>query len=82
MTLDQARSASHPGQCDADVEALTAHPAIRRQLARISDADLIAELREVGAWSADELQDRTDNERRIVWIAAGNITEDHKERRP
>ncbi len=76
MTRDQARTASHQGKCDDDVEALANVPKIRRQLARIPDADLVAELKEYGAWDAEELQDRTANEHRILWIAAGNINEE------
>jgi len=76
MTLAQAQAASHPGQCDEDVKALTNTPAIRRQLARIPDADLIAELRETGAWTTDELTDRDTNEQRIIWIAAGQIADE------
>ncbi len=34
------------------------------------------ELREHGAWTAEELEDDTANRRRIVWIAACNIAED------
>ena len=32
MTMAQAESASHPGQCDADVLALSNHRKIRAQL--------------------------------------------------
>jgi hypothetical protein len=77
LTRDQARSASHPGPCDSDVEQLARHPRVRRQLARIPDADLIAELRETGAWTDDELQDRTTNEQRVIWLAACQIREEN-----
>ena len=73
MTKAQAESASHMGRCDEDVQALCAHPKIKRQLKKISDEKLIAELKEYGAWDEEELQSREDNEQRIVWIAAGNI---------
>lgn len=76
MTLNQARSASHPGQCDADVVALLQDPKIRRQLKKISDQDLQEELKEYGAWNVEELQDRAVNEQRIVWIAANDISEE------
>lgn len=75
MTKAQARAASHQGQCDADVEALRQTPAMRRQFAKIADGALVAELRVYGAWRLAELQDREANERRIVWIAAGNIVD-------
>lgn len=80
MTLAQARGASHPGPCDSDVAQLLKEPNIKRQLAKISDEDLIEELEEYGAWDAEELQDRGANESRIIWLAAGNITEDYADR--
>ena len=76
MTNKQAAECSHPGPCDADVAALVKTPAIARQLRRIPNVDLVAELQKYGAWDAQELADRAANDRRIVWIAAGNITED------
>ena len=76
MTKKQAEACSDPGPCDADVEALVKTPAIARQLKRISDVDLITELSEYGAWDDQELADRPANDRRIVWIAAGNINEE------
>ena len=76
MTKDQAASASHSGRCDDDVAALLELPSIKRQLKKINDEDLAAELSEYGAWDDEEIQNRADNEARIVWLAAGNITED------
>lgn len=76
MTKNQALSASHPGPCDSDVDVLLKHPKIKRQLKKISDEDLIAELWEYGAWDEKELENRVDNEQRIIWIAAGNIAEE------
>jgi len=76
MTKRQAESVSHMGQCDADVNILLTIPAIKRQLKKISDSDLIAELKETGAWSTKELQDRQANEQRIIWIAGGNIIDE------
>lgn len=78
MTKDQARSASHPGQCTADVAELLNHPKVKRQLAKIDPAAIAAELAEYGAWDAEELSSREDNEARIIWIAAGNICEEYK----
>lgn len=75
MTKDQARSASHPGPCDSDVETLVNNPKIRRQLAKIPPETIAAELNEYGAWDPEELADHAANMRRIVWIAAGNISE-------
>ena len=73
LTKDQARSASHQGQCDDDVNALSEVPAIKRQLAKLDPADVAAELKEYGAWDQEELADHEQNLQRILWIAAGNI---------
>ncbi len=78
MTLKQAQSASHSGRCDDDVNALLQLPEVKRQLVKISDAKLIAELSEYGAWDEIELSNRQDNEQRIIWLAAGNIAEDYQ----
>ena len=77
LTLHQARSASHQGQCDADVRALAQIPAINRQLSKIDPTVLAAELREYGAWSPEELADHEQNLQRILWLAAGDIVEEH-----
>lgn len=42
---------------------------------KISEA-IRAELKEYGAWDAEELSDDEQNISRIAWIAAGNISED------
>jgi hypothetical protein len=76
MTLDQARSASHQGQCDDDVLALSRVPEIARQLAEIDPATLRRELREYGAWDAAELADHEQNLQRFLWCAAGSISEE------
>lgn len=75
MTKAQAQSASHQGQCDDDVKALTQDPKIRRQLDKIPPEKIAAELKEYGAWDESELSDHAQNRRRIVWIAAGNIVD-------
>ena len=48
---------------------------IRRQLEKINPEDLKRELREYGAWDDEELADHAQNLQRILWIAAGDITE-------
>lgn len=75
MTMAQAESAAHPGQCDADVLALSNNRKIRRQLEAL-DRDLVREeLREYGAWDDEELADHAQNLQRLLWIAAGDIVE-------
>lgn len=75
MTLKEAQSGSHQGRCDSDVKALIQLPKIKRQLSKISDSDLVTELQGWGAWDAEELAVRSDNESRIIWLAAGDIVE-------
>lgn len=77
MTLAQAKSASHQGQCDSDVAALVAHPKIARQLRKIPADDIRAELKEYGAWDSAELSNDAQNWQRIIWCAAGNIAEEN-----
>jgi hypothetical protein len=76
MTMEQALSASHQGQCDADVLALSKVPRIAKQLARVDPEILRAELKEYGAWDAQELVDHDQNLQRILWLAAGDIREE------
>lgn len=79
MTMEQAEACSHPGPCDADVEDTTRDPFIRAQLDMLDPGALREELKEYGAWEDDELADHEQNKRRIVWLAAGNITDDMRE---
>ncbi len=80
MTLDQALSASHQGQCDSDVSALLRVPAIASQLDAL-DPDTIRDgLREAGAWDAEELADDDQNRHRALWLAACDINENQDER--
>ena len=75
MTKRMAQSAAHPGPCDADVRELSDHPKIKRQLARIDPATLRGELREYGAWDTADLADHAQNLQRLLWIAAGDISD-------
>ena len=77
MTLKQAQSCTHPGPCDDDVLALSNERSIRRQLEKIDPESLRNELREYGAWDETELADHPQNLQRILWIAAGDICENH-----
>lgn len=73
MTWEQAESVSHSGQCDSDVSELSRVPEIKAQLDKIDPAILAGELKEHGAWSADELADHAQNLQRILWLAGGDI---------
>lgn len=64
---------SHHGQCGDDVAFWACE--IERPEAITPEA-LAAELKEYGAWSAEELQDDSANWNRLIWIAAGNLKEE------
>ncbi len=75
ISLSDAEGASHQGQCDDDVKALSEVPYIAEQLAKIDRTLLINELREYGAWDDEELSDHDQNIQRLLWIACGDIVE-------
>jgi len=81
MTLEQAKSVSHQGDCFEDVKQLLKVKEIRRQIYKINPVDIQAELKEYGAWTGMELVDTESNNQRIIWIAGCNIVEDYKEKR-
>ena len=65
----------HQGSCDEDVDFW--HGKI--DLSHIDDEALARELQEYGAWDNKQLQDRTENEKRIIWLGAGDIQEAQEE---
>lgn len=75
ITLRDAESCSHAGQCDEDVKTLMDKPYIKKQLKNINPEQLKKELNEFGAWDEDELNNHEDNLMRWVWISAGDIVE-------
>ena len=75
MTMEQAQSASHSGDCDEDTRELSKVLAIAEQIERIDQSVLSSELREYGAWGTEELSNHDQNLRRILWLAACDITE-------
>lgn len=81
MTLEDARSVSHQGQCDEDVTALAKAPYIAEQLAQIEPTALADYLKEFGAWDANELADHDANMLRFLWSAGCDIQEQENERR-
>jgi hypothetical protein len=73
LTKAQAQTGYHPGQCDGDIAYLRQEPSIKRQLSKLAPDLLVDELREYGAWDADELADHDANLDRILWLACGDI---------
>jgi len=76
ITKNVAAICSHMGDCESDVKYVIAnYPAIRRQLNKINPEVLASELKEYGAWDAEELSDNEQNKIRLLWIASGDILE-------
>lgn len=76
MTREQAMDASHSGDCETEVDELLLDPDIAKQLDKIGDEVIKTELKEYGAWDDEELTDVKMNQKRIVWLAAGNIRDE------
>ena len=76
MTMSQAESMSHSGQCDSDVAAGRELPSLAKQLATIDPDTLKTELKEYGF---DDLSDHESNLDRLLWLAACDIRENDKE---
>lgn len=77
MTLEQAQSASHQGECDDDVRLLSQHPDIKVQLDAFDPDDIRAALKEYGAYDAEQLADDDQNRQRALWSAACDIRENY-----
>jgi hypothetical protein len=75
MTMDEAKSASHQGQCDEDVAWLLKQPHISAQFDKIDPDDIRAALAEYGAWDDEQLADDEANRNRALWSAARDIRE-------
>jgi hypothetical protein len=75
ITREQARSAAHGGQCDNDVKALSQNPMIAGQLSVLAPEMVSNELRDYGAWDAEELADHEQNLQRLLWCACGDLNE-------
>ena len=79
ISIDDARSGSHQGSCDDDIEALLRVPYIREQFAKIEPGLLSRELAEWGAWDAEELLDDDQNRARLLWLACGDIVDNFRD---
>lgn len=75
FTEEQVGSVVAIGNAEEWVAALLEDPSIRKQLDEISDDALREELDEYGVWDYIELEDRQENERRLVWLAACDVHE-------
>lgn len=72
LPCDCIAECSHQGQCDDDVEYWA------KKIERPDSATpevIAAELKEYGAWDAEQLADDKANWERIVWLAACDLKE-------
>jgi hypothetical protein len=71
---------SHSGPCDSDVAHYAPEVAAQIEADNFPNKPtpdkIRAELKEYGAWDAEELADDEANFARLVWLAAGNIQEE------
>ena len=75
MTIEQAESVSHSGECDDDVKGLSKVSAIAEQLAKIDPTVLSGELKEYGSWDQEERTDHDQNLQRLLWLAGCDIAD-------
>ncbi len=75
ITKTQAKQGIRQGQCDADIEQLKQVPAIRRQLDKLTQNDVVEEIKRYGAWEDSELTNHVVNLSRLLWLACGDIVE-------
>jgi hypothetical protein len=73
LTQDDVEMGYHSGSCDSDIADLRRVPRIAAQLNDIDAETLRQELKEYGAWDADELADHDANQSRILWLACGDL---------
>lgn len=73
---DVVHHCSHSGPCDDDVAAARMLPEIKAELAEIDPEQLRKELKEYGCWDDHELSDHDANLTKILWIAAGQISDE------
>lgn len=78
ITLAEAKSGSHQGDCEDDILALRKIPKIARQLAKWDPKDVRTALKETGAWDDSELADDDLNLTRMLWLACCDIAEASK----
>jgi len=78
VTLSDAKTCSHAGDCEDDVKALLKKAYIAKQFKKIGVSDIRDSLAEYGAWSDEELKNTTKNQERMLWIACCDIVEETK----
>lgn len=80
ITRKDAMAMAHQGDCDEDVKAHVTLPRFKRQLDKIPVTEIAAELKEYGAWDAEELSNEEENRMRVLWLAACDVKENYQMR--
>jgi hypothetical protein len=75
LTKSDALRCSHSGDCERDVIEVSQKPYVKKQLALLNPENLAKELKEYGAWDAEQLADHSENLIRWVWLSACDIAE-------
>lgn len=68
-------SVPQSGAADESIAYLMRDSAIKGQLDSFAVADVIAHLKEYGAWDTSELQDHDENLSRVLWLAICDVRE-------
>lgn len=77
LTMEQAITGCHSGQCDLDIAFLRTQPEIKSQLDSLSAKAVADELKSSGAYEDYELLNHDDNLTRILWFACSDIVENN-----
>jgi len=75
IDLNDALACSHSGSCDSDIEWLRSCPYIIEQILKLSPKLIADDLKDYGAWDANELADHDANIDRLLWVACCDIAE-------
>ena len=76
MTLEQAQSVFHPGQCDSDVKCLSNMPEIKAITDKLDPETVKIVVGEMyGDITDEELNDHESNIQRLLWMAGCDIEE-------
>ncbi len=80
ITLEDALSGSHAGDCEEDVRFLLSLPYLKSQVAEWGVDDMVVHLLEAGAWEEAELREDEDMTRvRTLWLLCGDAVENARE---
>ena len=79
FTLDQLNSIPDSGPADAAVSELSMADGMKEQVATWTQPEMVSELRGYGAWDDVDLSDKDSNIQRMIWIAACDLKERHRQ---